>query len=104
MQAARRQNRLLVSHPIVDRLLQCSARPEAAVHFFTRLFDPSPQQRLTVLAREHPYIADIGRDLKAAARVPANILGDAPVHVTLSRISVLSICVLHLLSLPMDTS
>ena len=55
-----------VQHPLLDRVRQCSARPDVAADFFTLVFMPNPEQRGTNDLNEHPYLAEVWAKLEAA--------------------------------------
>ena len=49
---------LPVQDPLLDRVRQCSSRPEAAADFFLQAFYPIPEMRMTHWASCHEYLQD----------------------------------------------
>lgn len=52
-------------HPLLDRVALCSANPDAAVDFFTRLLWPVPEERLLHEAQAHVYMSEVYLKLEA---------------------------------------
>lgn len=46
-----------VEHPLLDKVRECSANPEAASDFFRQILHPYNVQRLSIEAYRHPYVA-----------------------------------------------
>ena len=57
-------------HPLLERVRQCSATPDLAADFFTKIFSPCHMCRLRGDAFYHPYLAPVTeqmtKDLAAA--------------------------------------
>ena len=53
------------SHPLLDRVRQCSATPDEVADFFARVLSPCPGCRLRGDAFFHPYMANVIQDMKA---------------------------------------
>ena len=46
-----------VHHPLLDKVRECSADPDAAADFFQRILHPRDSSRLSVEAHTHKYVA-----------------------------------------------
>lgn len=46
-----------VNHPLLDKVKECSANPDAAADFFQRILHPHYSSRLSVEAHMHSYVA-----------------------------------------------
>lgn len=57
----------LVEHPLLDRIGECSNRPDEAAEFFAFLLWPVTEDRLLQLAQWHPYIQEVFENLQASA-------------------------------------
>lgn len=44
-------------NPLLNKVRECSAEPDLAVDFFSRIFSPCPTCRLGTEALYHPYLA-----------------------------------------------
>lgn len=56
-----------VSHPLLDRINECSTRPTEALDFFSLLFWPVAEDRLLDMAPWHRYIEEVSENLEASA-------------------------------------
>ena len=55
------------SHPLLDRIAECSVNPHDATMFFVELWWPVTDERLGSMARFHEYIDEVYESLKASA-------------------------------------
>lgn len=46
-----------VAHPLLDKVRECSANPDAAADFFQQILHPQYSSRLSVEAHTHTYVA-----------------------------------------------
>jgi len=61
-----------VKHPLLDKIRECSASPDAAADFFLQILHPYPWCRMSGDAYDHPYVADTCAEMEAYCK-------DAPV-------------------------
>ncbi len=61
-----------VKHPLLDKVRDCSANPDAAADFFLQILHPYPSRRMSGDAFEHPYVAETCAEMEAYCK-------DAPV-------------------------
>ncbi|KAL0055509.1 hypothetical protein WJX82_001356 [Trebouxia sp. C0006] len=61
-----------VKHPLLDKIRDCSANPDAAADFFLQILHPYPSTRMSADAFNHPYVAETCAEMEAYCK-------DAPV-------------------------
>lgn len=54
-----------VDHPLLDKVRECSANPDAAADFFQQILHPHHSSRLGVEALAHDYIAATYHEMRA---------------------------------------
>lgn len=58
-----------VEHPLLDKVRDCSANPDAAADFFLQILHPYPYERLSGNAFDHPYVAGTCAEMEAYCKV-----------------------------------
>ena len=61
-----------VKHPLLDKVRDCSANPDAAADFFLQILHPYPSRCMSANAFDHPYVAETCAEMEAYCK-------DAPV-------------------------
>jgi hypothetical protein len=54
-----------VKHPLLDKVRECSANPDAAADFFLQILDPIPSWRMSIEATSHSYVAETCAEMEA---------------------------------------
>ena len=54
-----------VKHPLLDKIRECSANPDAAADFFLQIFHPYQCARMSSDASDHPYVAETCAEMEA---------------------------------------
>ena len=54
-----------VKHPLLDRVRECSADPDAAADFFLQMLHPYPTCRMSTEAQTHVYLAETFDEMEA---------------------------------------
>ncbi len=54
-----------VKHPLLDKVRECSANPDAAADFFLQMLDPIPSWRMSIEAAGHSYVAETCAEMEA---------------------------------------
>ena len=65
-----------IQHPLLDRVRQCSATPDLAADFFTKILYPFGEWRMCSKAIQHAYVAGTVAEMEAyhQAQSPKSVL------------------------------
>jgi len=54
-----------VEHPLLDRVRECSTKPDEAANFFCQILHPFPTWQISLEVQSHPYLAETYEEMEA---------------------------------------